>query len=185
MVKWAAGHWPLLALVPKPVFTTGKASGLGSGRAWVASKGTHAELKQGPEGTAGRLPHMQVSQLFPHHPSMAADLRHRAEAGEKVLKASLFRLESTASGSWTWLLPHQQALFQFKNKKQNKTLSLLSLSSSLSLRESFMLNFKIPYFFPVSKLLISQAKGFWDKGEAWKWKSVKLAAAVLVFAIED
>jgi hypothetical protein len=48
-----------------------------------------------------------------------------------------------------------------------------------------MLNFKIPYFFPVSKLLISQAKGFWDKGKAWKWKSVKLASAVLVFAVED
>lgn len=48
-----------------------------------------------------------------------------------------------------------------------------------------MLNFKIPYFFPVSKLLISRAEGFWDKGKASKWKSVKLASAVLVFAVGD
>lgn len=48
-----------------------------------------------------------------------------------------------------------------------------------------MLNFKISLFFPVSKLLISRAEGFWDKGEASEWKSVKLASAVLVFAVGD
>lgn len=50
--------------------------------------------------------HLQVSQLFPHYLSVAADLSVGGKAGPRVPKASVFPLEPTASGSWTWLLPH-------------------------------------------------------------------------------
>lgn len=58
--------------------------------------GTRRALAEGPRVLSAGV-HMQVSQLFSRYPSVAANLSLGGKAGP---------LETTASGSWTWLLPH-------------------------------------------------------------------------------